>query len=331
MSASLTIWDRIDAMVEQSFDRSVLERHRLELLAAHRLRATGRDVDPELLAAERVAAMRSIAAPQLLRRIREVATGPLILMKGPEAGASYPRPHCRPFKDLDLLTSDADRLYSDLVAAGFQTVSGAAAYHLPGLAWPGLPLAVEVHRIPHYIPGLPAPETAELLPLTQASRTGVPGILGLEPAAHAVLLAAHAWAHGPLERVGHLLDVAAVLADGDPAAAEALSRRWGCARMWTTTTAAIDTLLRDAPVVPLALRTWARHLASLRQPSILESYAARILGPAWALPRHKAARGMGSELCRTVLPYEGESWTSQLGRARHAVVRAFHPVSEQRL
>jgi hypothetical protein len=323
------MWDAVDEIVAQAPDTAALRCHRLELLAARRQHALGQVVDPELREAQRAAAIRTVAVPYLLASIRSLLDGTLVLMKGPEAAASYRFPDCRPFKDLDILTANAEAAQSALLQAGFVALPGGAEHHLPPLVLPGVPLAVELHQAPHYIPGLPVPPTEDLLQLTHPSRTGVAGIHGLIPEAHAVLLAAHGWAHGPLERLGDLIDVAALLADGRRARADALAEAWGCGRLWRATTTAIDALLLDRGA-PLSLRTWARHLTSTREPRVLETYLARMLAPIWSLPPSGALGRVGAELLRTTLPYEEESWSDQLSRSRRALARTFRPVSEYR-
>ena len=64
------------------------------------------------------------------------------------------------------------------------------------------------------------------LSLAVPSATGINGLLAPSPAAHALLLAAHAWAHHPLGRIGDLIDVAAVLPADERPAAAALAQRW---------------------------------------------------------------------------------------------------------
>jgi hypothetical protein len=325
------IWERVDEIVAQAPSLSALRRHRLDLLAAHRQRAAGLQVHPDLRCAERAAAVKAVAVPQVLTRIRAAVDGPLVLMKGPEAGASYAHPRCRSYRDLDILTPETDRTHAALLGAGFIEISdfGGTGHHTRPLAWPGVPLIIELHRTPHPVAGLPVPALEDLLGLTQPSRTGVDGFEGFVSCAHAVLLAAHGWAHGPLERIGHLIDVAAALSEGDRHDADALAQRWGCGRLWRTTTSCIDALLRREPG-PIALRTWARHLTSGREPSVLESYLARVVAPLWALPHAEAVRGVGAELRRTALPYEDEPWTDHLMRSRQALSRSFRPLSEYR-
>lgn len=335
MTEQTVLWDRVDELVAQAPDLSALRRHRLELLAARRQRRLGFAVDGELRASVRSAAVADLAASFLLRRIRATVEGPVVVMKGPESAAAYPEAGCRPFRDLDVLTADADSAHVALLAAGFveaTTSRGSghgSGHHTRPLAFPGVPLVVELHRTPHFIPGLPIPSSDVLFSLTGPSRTGIAGVEGFVPCADAVLLAVHGWAHGPLERIGHLVDIAAVLGDDERDRADELACSWGCERLWRTTIACIDALLLKRPR-PIALRTWGRHLMRSREPRVLESYVARAIAPAWALRRSRAARGIGWELIRTVRPYDEESWTNQLHRSRRALRRVHKPLSEYR-
>ena len=75
-------------------------------------------------------------------------------MKGPEVALRYPGPALRGFRDLDLLVPDAPAVQRELLAAGFEPVGlpekYAAIHHLRPLAYPGLPLLVEVHDRPKW-------------------------------------------------------------------------------------------------------------------------------------------------------------------------------------
>ena len=118
------------------------------------------------------------------------------------------------------------------------------AHHLRPLAWPALPIAVEFHHEPNRPNWLAPPQTAELLELTRPSSTEIGGLLGPIPAAHAVLLAGHSWAHEPLGRLLDLIDVIVVLeSEHDRRLARDLALRWGLGRVWRTTIGAADALL----------------------------------------------------------------------------------------
>ena len=104
---------------------------------------------------------------KVLERVRTACDGPLVLMKGPEVAARYPDPALRGFRDVDLLAPDAPTVQRQLVAAGFEPVGVpekyAAIHHLRPLAYPGLPLLVEVHDRPKWPARLRLPDKAELL------------------------------------------------------------------------------------------------------------------------------------------------------------------------
>jgi hypothetical protein len=324
------LWAAADELIAQSPGIAALRHHSLDLLAARQRRTSGLDIDPGLRDAERLAALRVVSVPYVLNMIRSSVDHPMILMKGPEVAAAYQFPECRPFGDLDILTPDVDAAYAALLRAGFTTIGiSDAGHHAPPLVWPGVPLRIELHGKLKYVARLREPSIDELLRLTRPSRTGVQGVEGLVPAAHSVLLAVHAWAHGPLERLGQLIDVAAVLLECDQGRADDTARRWGCERLWRTTCAAIDGLLRGgSPSTPL--RTWARHLPTAREPRVAERSLARIAAPVWALPWRGVPAGVSAELLRVVQRYEWESRDDHLLRTRQALRHPFSPVSEFR-
>jgi hypothetical protein len=324
------LWAAVDELVAQAPGIGALRHHRLDLLAARQRRARGLEVDPRLRDAERMAAARAMTVRPLLSLLRSAVDVPLILMKGPEVAAAYPSAECRGFADLDILTPDADAAFGALRRAGFmETGICDAGHHAPPLVWPGMPLKIELHSTLKYVDRLSAPATDELLELTRPSRTGVEGMEGFVPAAHAVLLAAHAWAHGPLQCLGQLIDVAAVLTEADRESAEELAQRWGCQRLWHTTSFAIDALL-GRRALPLPMRTWARHLLSSREPRVVERSLARIAGPAWALPRHRVPAGVGAEVMQLLRPYRWETRGDQLARSSQALRHPLKLVSELR-
>jgi hypothetical protein len=327
---SLQLWAAVDELVTRAPGIAALRHHRLDLLAAARFRALGLEVDPRLRATERVAAMQALAVPHLLEVMRSAVDGPLVLMKGPEVAASYRYPGCRPFGDLDVLTADAEAAFAALLCAGFTEIGMCdAEHHAPPLVWPGVPLKIELHSKVKWVDGLSAPPNHDLFGLTGPSRTGVEGIEGFAPEAHAVLLAVHAWAHDPLQCLGHLIDVAAVLAETERSRADELARGWGCERIWRTTLAAIDGLLGRRSL-SMPVRTWARHLLSGREPRVVERSVARIAAPGWALPRHRAPAGVVAELFSVMQRYEWETRDEQMLRSREALRHPFKPVSEFR-
>lgn len=324
------MWGRIAELVDRAPSLDALRAHRLQLLAASLWREQGRLVPDELAREVRSDAAMTMAAPMVLKRARAAYGGRLMLMKGPEVAARYPTPGSRRFQDLDLLADDPERAQRALIDAGFIEIQTGHDYtddqHLCPLGWPGLPLAVELHRRPSCKAYLTPPPRDEVLAMTVPSATGIDGLLAPRPAAHALLLVAHAWTHLPLGRVGDLIDLAVTLPDGDRDEADALARRWGWERMWHTTLAVADALLTDEPA-PAALRTWARHLAEVRELSVVENHIVKLTAPTFALPLGRAPRGVGLALRDTVRPSVDESWPQKLHRSVLAARHAFRSKS----
>jgi hypothetical protein len=308
------MWERIDSLLEASpAPLDVLRVHRVELLEARRRRAAGLPLEPDTLADETRVAVNEMAVPGLLARVRAGYDGPLLLIKGPEVALDYGATGLRSFGDLDFLTDDAHAAQAALIEAGFQEVFEPAIYegihHLRPLWWPGLPLVIEVHTEANWPTGIPGPSTVELLAAAVPSRLGVPGITTLPPEQHTLILAAHAWEHQPLGRLGNLLDVAVVLRRADESKIDRLARRWGCRRMWRTTRNAIRALTGDGRSAATAL--WARHLYDVRERTVLEWHVKDLLAPVWGHPVGRVPGAVVREVRRLEL---SRSWLA----LRHA-------------
>ena len=143
---------------------------------------------------------------------------------------------------------------------------------------------------PNWVDGVPAPTTDELIASAVPSRLGVDGVAALPPAQHALVLAAHAWSHQPLGRLGNLIDVAVTLQRADESEVAALARRWGCWRMWRTTRAAIGAVLEGSGR-SAAVALWARHLRGVREPTVFEWHVKGALAPALGTTRYAGAGG----------------------------------------
>lgn len=320
------LWAAVDRLVDRAPGLADLKAHKLHLLAARRWRALGRTLPADLVREERGAALATLTAPILLQRVRAACDDPLVLLKGLEVARRYPDAALRPFVDVDLLVRDPARIQRVLVAAGFREVGdpelyGAVRHHLRPLVLPGLPLTIEIHGAPKWIERLRAPGMDELLSVAVPTALGCDGLLTLPPAQHALVLAAHAWAHDrPLARVSYLVDVAAMAGECDRGELRRLARRWGIARPWETTIAAADALLGRGPM-PWALRVWARNVPELREATVLEHNLARLLGSFWALPLDKAVGAAGAVLAGELKPLPGESWARKATRTGRAVTR----------
>ena len=315
----------VEGLLDRARTLEDLEVHGLQLLAAHRWRALGRPVPPRLVAQERAVAATALAAPAVLARIRAACKGDLVLLKGPEAAAAYPDPAVRSYGDIDLLTLDAHATQLQLMRAGFQPVGDEQRYegihHLRPLRVPQLPLVVEVHHAVNWPAGLEPPSAAELVEAGVPARCGVEGILGLPPAHHAVVLAAHAWAHAPLGHLRQLLDTALVAADAKPVELARLAERWGLSRLWTTTVAALNAIFGRLGF-PITLSVWTRHLASVRERTVFEGHLQSWVSPLWCLPPSKAVRAGAAAFAADLRPSEGERWGDKARRTRLALANA---------
>ena len=277
----------------------------------------------------------ALAAPFVLGRVRDVCDGSILLVKGPEAAIRYPH-GARGYGDLDLLVPGAAAVQRQLGAAGFEEMPDpegdwVGIHHLPPMRWRGS-LYVEVHSEPHWPDDLRAPSIDELLeaavPSQAACEAGVEGILAPAASHHALLLAAHAWAHQPLGRARDLVDAGAFRAEADVAEIRATARRWGIARLWETTERAIDGLLHQRR--PLPFRLWAGHVPELRDKTVFEDHLERLCSPIWAYPPRTAARRVGRALLGEVQPAGDDGWGEKLGRSFTALRRPSKPIDEHR-
>ena len=302
---------------------SEIEAHGLQLVAARRLRELGRPVPEEFVAQERDATVIAITAPMVLQRVREALDCPVVLFKGMEVAARYRDPALRTYHDLDILVPDAEAAQRALLAAGFEESGNPEVYidihHLRPLKWPQLPVIVEVHHAPKWPLYATAPPAHELIRSAVQGTTGVPGVLALPPAPHALVLAAHSWSNVPLGRLRDLLDVHLVAAESPPGELMALARRWGMDRVWATTRRALASLLdpRRPPSIPL--RTWARGLRTTRSRTVLEYHVERWTSGFWAVPPRRAIAVAGSTARRELRPLEGETWGTKLSRSGRAL------------
>lgn len=332
LAAAQDLWHAVDRLVDRAPTLADLRVHRLQLLAAHRWQVTGRPIPDGLGEEQRAMLISTLAVPYVLRRAAEALDEPMLLIKGPELAAFYPRPELRVYHDLDLIVADAGAAQRALIAAGFQEVGDPSIFvdihHERPLWLPGTPpVVVELHSEPKWVEGLEAPAFGELLADAVPSSIGVPGVFTPFPVHHAVLLAAHSWAHVPLGRLSDLVDVAAVCDHGSRSDAALVARRWGVRRLWRTTIAAVDHTLFDrgrssAQVV------WAWNLRDARERTVLGTHLERLLSPFWGLPPFKALAAFGHALAAEIEPAADETWRDKLNRIRKAIRNAFVQRSE---
>ena len=322
----------IERLVDAAPNVDALRSHRLHLAAARLWQSSGREIPADLMSDVRVAALRGMLARVILTKARDAYGGHLLLMKGPEVAAHYPIPSDRSFRDLDVLVEDPAEAHRALTGAGFVEVADPALFdrfhhHLTPLMWPGAPLVVEIHRRPNRPEWLEPVSGESIFRIAVPSATGVPGVLAPEPAAHAVLIVAHAWKHDPLAGLGQVLDAAALLVSADRERAAAFARAWGWERMWKTALCAMDVVL-DEKRRGLASKLWARHLLEVRERVVLENHIARLGAPVSSLPAGELPPALARALRTTATPDPDERWPTQFRRSCLAVAHAFRPVSE---
>lgn len=318
----MNLWSRVDELLDRSNDPAGLEAHGLDLLAAQRWRAVGRSIPDGFLIHERVAVMATLAVPSVLRRIRDVLDGPILLLKGPEVAARYPDAALRPFCDLDLVVRDPDEAQSRLIAAGWEEMPVTAPHHRPTLEHPGTLLAVEIHARPNW-PRWTTANVDDLFSARIPSRIEVDGIDTLPSSYHAVLLAAHSWQHEPFRRFLDLLDVAVMSDEVDEELLDQIAERWGLGHVWRATNRAIYALYRGTPPASLVDRIITSHCRQLRERNVIESRLASWIAGCWAPTPLAIAGALSSTFYDDLRPYPGESWSRKIRRtgvvARHAL------------
>lgn len=330
------LWNAVDELIDR-LDVETACAHGLGPLAARRRRASGETVPEQLMREERAAATSNLVAPALLARIRDAYDGPLILLKGPELSRCYPD-RSRRFGDLDLLPADAEQAQAALLASGFRLQDRdwppefyddvlRPHYHLHPLEWPGLALRVEIHKHVKWPDGMAVPSNEEIFEAAVPASVGVPGLLTPNPLHHAVLLASHAWGEIPMRRIRQLLDPIAFVDGHDRSPYRAAARAWQFERGWDTILGVADWLF-DHGDPPLALRTWARYLRELREPTVLEMHVQEWLAPFSMTRPATALRISGAAVARDFRPDLGQTWGQKLRRILNSLVHPFSSKSE---
>ena len=318
----MEIWQRVNELVDRADSVTALHAHRLHLYAAWHWRSLGRQVPDELVELERGAAVQRLAAPALLRHVRNAYDGPMLLLKGAEVAARYPKPELRPSLDLDLLVPDARAAQKALVAGGFaehEAFHPGDHHHLPGLEWPGAMMRVEVHSTPSWPTWLTPPSTDELFEAATSESVVGHGILALPPAHHALIVTAHMWREIPLSRLGQLIDVRVLAREADPEEIDRLASRWGLQRLWTTTDRTARRVLDGEPQQGRAGRPRAKRLETVSEATVLEAKIAELAAPFRGLPPGKALVAAARELLSELRPQPEETWRGKITRTAGAL------------
>lgn len=326
------LWPAVDAILARSTPEGA-RIHALGPLEAFRRNTVGASIPDALTMEARMAAFAMLSVRPLLERVRRGCDGPLVLMKGPEVALRYPGA-ARGFIDIDLLVPEPRRAHDQLREAGF-VAPGAdqhfkPRHHLRPLQWPGLPLRVEIHGSAHWPDGVQAPAAESIIASAGPSRLGVEGILAPEDDHHALLVAAHAWAHEPLWRARDLLDVRALAPPSRRERIERTARVWNVRRLWQITDRVTDAVLGRSRM-PLAVRPWAAHLLALRERTVLENHLRDLMAAYWALPLASALATSAHAIAYDLLPAPEEGWSDKMSRMLTASRNATKPLSEHDL
>ena len=326
-----SLWASVDRILERAAGLDALRAHALHVLEARRRQRLGLAVPPALQREERGRATMALLVPALLDRVRNAYDGRVMVLKGPEVACLYPSPWSRPFGDLDLLVDDAGAARRALLGAGFQEIGDPDRYvdlhHLTPLLLRDLPIPVELHSRPKWVSWGEGPAADELLSDGVPSRLGVDGVLRPPDAHHALLIAAHSWAHEPFRRALDLVDALVLSLGADDEMLASLARCWGIGRMWDATTRVSAAMLGDRSA-PLAVRAWAQNVLRLEERTVLQVHLARWLSPYAARPPAAALHSSVAATARLLVREPGDTWRRKSRRAVVAVRNAARPRSE---
>jgi len=326
------LWTSLDRIIDAAPNAAALRTHGLGPIAAWRMRVRGECVPDEIERLALGAAYASVTAAPLLQKVVDILQEPVLVLKGPEVARLYPERTLRTYGDLDLLVPDLPRAEQALIGAGFDellpnhTIEG--HHHDSPLGIGGLALMIELHRDPGWLGWLTPPSNAELLRGAIPSVTGVDGALALPLEQQALFLASHAWRHNPYLSIIHLVDIALVRQQTDPAAIMALARQWGIEHVWQHLCTMIDWFIYQEGDAPGALhRWWARHLDDTREQTLLEFYLAQ-WGRGLAAPTRREQ--MGAIVHDVRFSFTVHSWQSRrqkVGRIALGLRRLANPSS----
>jgi hypothetical protein len=328
----MSIWERVDRLVERADSVAALHTHRLHLYAAWRWRQLGRPLPRQLVELERGAAVQRLSVPALLRAVREAYDGQIVLLKGADVAARYPRPELRPSLDLDLLVPDAEDVQRKLVEYGFRPRLGITPdehHHGPQLEWSGLPIRVEIHGGPNWPTWLTPPPTEEILAGATSESVLGHGVRALAPAHHTLILVAHSWREVPLSRLGHLIDIVLMRRETDAGELDALARQWGLHQLCTATEEVARRVLLGEATGRRSSRIWVRRLESVSRYTVLEAKLTELAAPFWGMPARRAAIAVARALLSEFRPAPRETWGEKLKRTANALRDGLTPRSER--
>lgn len=318
----MTNWRNIQQIVER-LPESSLGSHGVHLIAAAQWRQRGIDVPTAYQEAERVRAIQAPAALLLIERVRATVPGPIVLMKGPELALRYPNPALRPFGDLDLLVQDAELAQQLLVDREFERAGNELKFrdkhHRAPLSFRSLPLTLELHDNPGWLSWMTPASPTELFAEAIPSSLGMDGIMTLAPHHHALFIAAHAWRHGPLGCLIHLIDLVMMTKDQDPDELAELAECWGMGPVWRSSVVAIEALFDEAPAGNGFVRYWITQLRDGHVRNMREHYVGQLLAPLWAPTMSGRVAGEIVTIRDMFAPRPDQEWRDKLLLGRRVV------------
>jgi hypothetical protein len=193
---------------------------------------------------------------EMIREVRALVDGPMVLMKGIEVAQLYPESWRRDFVDVDILVGDVEAADVALRRAGFgafQSASTLPGYHQTApLVRSDNPVTIELHRRPSSPRWAHFP-SQEVIAQSRPSRTGIDGVMRPRDDHHVLIVAWHFWRDGA-HRARDLVDLHLLrqqTSDGD---IEATADAWQVGKVWRATRVLLDALEDDGDSVPRAFR-----------------------------------------------------------------------------
>jgi Uncharacterised nucleotidyltransferase len=251
----------------------------------------------------------------VLEQVRRSSSVPLMLLKGLQIGALYPEPWMRDTGDIDILTTDPERLFSDLVGVGFvpREIEANRRHHqLPPLSDPTFGVVVEVHRRPNTGAFGPVVSVEECFAQAVPSRTEIDGLLGPSTEHEFVLHLAHSWADRPLGRLRDLIDLELLSTSlGGTESVRRATRRYKLFRVWELTAEAQSWAVHgNRPTKRVARR--GKHLEQVFNPG--SDVIRRLASPFWSDSVTLGIQVAGRESARALSGNPGESVVRKIKR-----------------
>lgn len=184
---------------------------------------------------------------EMIRDVRTLVDGPLVLMKGIEVAQLYHEPWRRDFVDVDMLVGEVSAADAALRDAGFQ-----ALHQTASLVRAANPVTIELHRRPSSPRWAHFPAD-EVIAQSRPSRTGIDGVLRPRDDHHVVLVAWNYWRDGAC-RARDLVDLQLLRQRTTDEDVRATANDWGVGRIWEATSVLLDALEGDQKTLPWAHR-----------------------------------------------------------------------------